>query len=79
MCILQLVKNTHRGKPSNETPAPAKSMKMDIWVVGSSNQQNFQKYKVVTVETPFIVIGPFCTPHSICLNIGFWQDSFVWK
>ena len=23
--------------------------------------------------------GPFCTPHSICLNISFWQSSFVWK
>ena len=22
--------------------------------------------------------GPFCTSHSICLNIGFWESSFVW-
>ena len=24
-------------------------------------------------------IGKFCTFHSICHNIGFWQSSFVWK
>ena len=29
--------------------------------------------------TPFFVIGLFCTPQSICLNISFWQGSFVWK
>ena len=40
---------------------------------------NFRKNKVVTGKTPFFVIGSFCTPHSICLNIGFWQISFVWK
>ena len=41
-------------------------------------KQNFQK-KVVTGKTPFFEIGPFCTPHSIFPNIGFWHDSFVWK
>ena len=25
------------------------------------------------------MIGPFCTPHSICLHFGFLQVSFVWK
>ena len=59
---------------------------MDIWVVGISNQllkvvlklkQNFQKNKVVTGKTPFLVIGLFCTHHSICLNIGFQYGSFV--
>ena len=59
----------------------SKSMNMDICVVGTSNQlyirevpklkQNFRKRKVVTGKTLFFVIGPFCTPHSICLNIGF--------
>ena len=34
-------------------------------------KQNFQKNKVVTGKTPFFVIGPFCSHHSICLNIGF--------
>ena len=42
-------------------------------------KQNFRKYKVVSGKTPFFVIGPFCTPHSICLNIDFWQSSFIWK
>ena len=34
-------------------------------------KQNFQKNKVVTGKTPCFVIGPFCTAHSVCLNIGF--------
>ena len=34
-------------------------------------KQNFLKNKVVTSKAWFFVIGPFCTPHSICLNIGF--------
>ena len=42
-------------------------------------KQNFQKNEAVTGKTPFFVIGPFCTPHSIWLNIAFWQGSFVWK
>ena len=39
----------------------------------------FKKHKVDTAKIPFFVIGQFCTPHSSCLNIGFWQNSFVWK
>ena len=59
-----------------------------ITVVGISNQlfikvlivnYNFQKNKVVIGKTPFFKTGPFFTLHSICLNIGFWQDNFVWK
>ena len=42
-------------------------------------KQNFRKRKVVTNKTLFFVIGQFCTPLSICLNIGFWQSSFVRK
>ena len=34
-------------------------------------EQIFQKNKVVTGKTPLFVIGPFCSRHSICLNIGF--------
>ena len=54
-------------------------MNMDIWVVVTSNQlfirdsyteTKFQKHKVVTGATPFFVIYPLCTPHSIYLNIG---------
>ena len=33
-------------------------------------KQNFQN---------FFVIGPFCTPHSTCLDIGFWYGSFILK
>ena len=25
------------------------------------------------------MIDPFCTHHSICLNIDFWYSSFAWK
>ena len=42
-------------------------------------KQGFQKRKVVNRKTTFFVIGPFSTPHSICLNSGFWQSSFVWN
>ena len=34
-----ITKDTHREKaPSNKTPALTKSVIMDIWVVGTSNQ-----------------------------------------
>ena len=55
------------------------------WYIKSNQQevlklkQNFQKTKVVTGKIPFFLIGPFCTHHCICLNIGFLYDSFVWK
>ena len=39
----------------------------------------FKKNELVTGKAPFFVIGLFRTPHSVCLNIGFWQGSFVWK
>ena len=42
-------------------------------------KQNFRKNKVVAAKTPFFVIGQFYTPPSICLNIEFWQSSFVWE
>ena len=70
------LKDTHRKKgPSNKTPALTKSRDMGIWVVHASNhhlklKQNFQKSKVVIGKTPFFVVHPFCTHHSICLNIG---------
>ena len=34
-------------------------------------KQNFHENNVVTDKTPFLLIGPFCTHYSICLNIGF--------
>ena len=74
-------KDTHREKaPSNKTPTLSKSMNMGIELVGTSNElfirgiklkQNFRKNKVVTGKTPLFVIGLSCTPHSICLKIGF--------
>ena len=33
-------------------------------------KQNFQNNKVVTGKTPYFVIDPFRTPHSIYLNIA---------
>ena len=40
---------------------------------------NLQEYEVLSGKTPFFVIGPFCTPHSIGFNISFRQGSFIWK
>ena len=42
-------------------------------------KQNFWKDKIVTGKTPFFVMGQFSNLHSFCLNIGFWQRSFLWK
>ena len=42
-------------------------------------KQSFRKMKIVTGKTPIILIDPFCTFQTICLNTGFWQSSFVWK
>ena len=39
----------------------------------------FKKIKKVTGKTPFFVTGPIGTQLSIRVNIGFWNDSFVWK
>ena len=53
---------------------------MNIWVVSNKNnslwevlkpKQDFQKNKVVTEKTPFVVVTTFWTHYSICLNIGF--------
>ena len=59
-------------------------MNMYIWGIGTVNQlfENvcnslfwsnyvFKKNEVVSGKNLSFVIGPFCTPHSICLNIGF--------
>ena len=55
-------------------------MNMDISVASTLNQLHirgsyteikYSKKKVVTCKTPFFVTGPFCTHHSICLNISF--------
>ena len=41
--------------------------------------QNFQKNEIVTGKIQFFEMGPFFTPHSICLYIGLWEGSFFWK
>ena len=71
-----ILKDTHREK------APY-IRKILIWTFGSlvhqinsfeevlKLEQIFQKIKVVTGKTPLFVSGPFCSRHSICLNIGY--------
>ena len=73
-----MLKDTDREKAqSNKTPALTKSKNMGIWVVGISNQlfirgslteAESSKKQSTYWQTP---IGPFCTHHSVCLNIGF--------
>ena len=74
--------STHReNTPSNKFEALTKSY---IWAIGPLNrlfirgshtQVSFQKDKRVSGKSPFFVIDPFCTPHSICLNIGFSEAA----
>ena len=65
--------------------------KVRIWTFGSlvhqinslweflKLKQNFKKNELVSGKTQFFTIDLFCTHHSICLKIGFWYGSFVWK
>ena len=81
-----IFKDTHReNASSNKTRALTKSMYMDIWVVGTLSQLfirvlilklSFLKSTIVSGKTPLFEIGPFYTPHSTGLNIGFWHNSF---
>ena len=61
-----------------------------IWVVGTSNKSTLhkrflhwnkilKKNRVVTGKTSLFGVGPFCTHHSIGLDMSFWYGSFVWK
>ena len=58
---------------SNKTDALTKIMNIYMWAIGTLNQQKrflysnqiFKKMKV-SGKSPFFVIGPFCTSHSIC-------------
>ena len=45
-------------------------MTMETWVKGTLKQLfiNFQTNAVVSGKTPFFVINPFSTHHTICLN-----------
>ena len=84
------LKDTHReSAPQNKTQKLKQNMNVDIWVVSTLNQlfirdsyteiKCSKKNKVVIDETPFFVIGPFCTSHSVCPNIGSLQGGFVRK
>ena len=71
-------KDSHwENTPSNRTEALTKSINMHIWTIGLLNQLFIRdsytqiSKKVVSDKSPFFVIGPLCTPHSICLNFGF--------
>ena len=57
------------------------SMNMGIWVIGTLNELFIRAflYSKLNFQTPFFMVDPFCTPHSICLDIGFGQGSSVWK
>ena len=55
-------------------------MNMNIWTIdtlnqlfitGSFTQIKFSKNEVVSDKSPLFLIGPFCTPHGVCLNIVF--------
>ena len=55
-------------------------MNMDIWVVVHQMnslqevlkpKKHFKGTKAFAGKTLSFVIGPFCTCHSICRNIGF--------
>ena len=73
-----LFKDTHREKAhSNKIPTLTRSMNIDVWVVGRMSslleilipKQNFQKKKKRSSYLQSL-IGPFCTPHSICFNMA---------
>ena len=84
-------KDTHREKNTLKSNSNALEKyeygHLDDWYIKSTLytmflnlNKIFEKGKyLVTGKTPFFVKGPFCTPHSIFLNIGFWQSSFLWK
>ena len=48
-----------------------------LFVRGSYTERKFSKKIKQVLKIRFFLICWFWTPHSICLNIGFWQGSFV--
>ena len=56
---------------------------MGIWLIGALNQlfvrgaqirfskKKNKKHKAISGKNPFFLIGPCCTSHVICPNIGF--------
>ena len=47
----------------------------NIWVADTLNHlfitSSYKTSKAIGDKNKFLVIGPLCTPHSICLTIGF--------
>lgn len=47
----------------------------NIWVADTLNHlfitSSYKTSKAIGDKNQFLVIGPLCTPHSICLTIGF--------
>ena len=77
---MPLVKGTHReNKPSNKTETLTKSMNMYIWVIGNLNQLFIKGYYTQIKSSKKIKKSAAKVRFSICLNIGFWQGSFVRK
>ena len=74
--------STHREiTPSNKFEALTKSY---IWAIGPLNrlfirgshtQSKFSKRWTSQWQKSFFVIDGFCTPHSVCLNIGFSEAA----
>ena len=50
-----------------------------LFIRGSCTHIKFSKNDVDSGKSPFFVTDLFCTPHLICLNIGFGQRRFLWK
>ena len=81
------LKITHsENTPLNKSKGLTKSMNMRIFEISTLNQlfkrgsyteTKFSEIWSSSSKSAFFVIGPFCTPYSICLNIVFWQVSFV--
>ena len=84
------IKYVHiENTPSNKTRALTKCMNMDIWAIGILNQLfikdfctqiKFSKKLSQSVINSILCDRSILYSHSICIiNIGFSQDSFVWK
>ena len=82
---MKLSKDTHKKNTTlNKTRTLTKSMNMGIWPICALNQlfvrgtqirfskkRKKKKDKAVSGKNPFFLIGPCCTSHVICPNIGF--------
>ena len=76
-------KDTHReNTPSNKVEALTRSVNMYIWAINTLIRGSYTlvnnclydavaKNKVSSGKSALFEIGPFCTPHVICFNIGF--------